>query len=60
MTSHEEWFSEMRTPDRPEYVETGDNTSHIIRHICNVPLDKANNNYIKNVLHVPTIKKKCS
>ena len=35
----------------------GDNTTHTIRHIDNVPLSKGNNNYIKNVLHVLTIMK---
>ena len=55
MTSHEEWFSDLRTPDRPGYMETGDDTTHTIRHICNVPLGKGNNNEIKNVLHIPII-----
>ena len=46
MTSHQEWFHELREPERPGYVETGDDTTHPIQQI-----------YIKNVLHVPTIKK---
>ena len=58
MTSHQEWFRELREPDRPGYVETGDNTTHPIRHIGNVPFGKkGNQTFIKNVLHVPTITK---
>ena len=56
--SHEEWFRELREPDRPGYVETGDDTTHPIRHIGNVPFGKeGEQTYIKNVLHVPTITK---
>ena len=32
-----------------------DDTTHPIRHIDNVHLSKSNNNYIKNVLYIPTI-----
>ena len=56
MTSHQEWFRDLRTPDRPDYIETRDDTPHPIRHIGNVPFGKENNQTcIKNVLHVPTI-----
>ena len=33
MTSHGEWFHDLWTPDHPSYVETGDDTTHPIRHI---------------------------
>ena len=32
MTFHKEWFREVREPERPGYVETGDDTTHPIRH----------------------------
>ena len=58
MTSHKEWFCELREPERPGYVETGEDTMHLIQHIGNVPFsEKGNQTYIKNVLHVPTITK---
>ena len=58
MTSHEEWFRDLRTPDRPGFIETGDDTTHPIRHIGNVPFGKeGEQTCIKNVLHVPTITK---
>ena len=58
MTSHEDWFQELRKPDRPGYVETGDDTTHSIRHIGNVPFgNNGKQTYLKNVLHVPTITK---
>ena len=58
MTSHQEGFRELREPERLGYVETGDDTTHPIRHIGNVPSDEeGKQTYIKNVLHVPTITK---
>ena len=58
MTSHKEWFLELREPKRLSYVETGDDTTHPIRHIDNVPFgEKGKQTYIKNVMHVPTITK---
>ena len=33
MISHQEWFHDLRTPDRPYYIEMGDDTPHPIRHI---------------------------
>ena len=58
MTSHQEWFRDLRTPDRPGYIETGDDTPHPIQHIGDVPFGKdGEKTYIKDVLHVPTITK---
>ena len=58
MMSHQEWFRDLRTPDRPDYIETGDDTPHPIRHIGDVPSGKeGEKTCIKNVLHVPTITK---
>ena len=58
MMSHQDWFRDLRTPDRPDYIEMGDDTTHSIRHIHNVPLGKdAQKTCIKNVLYVPTITK---
>ena len=60
MTSHQEWFHALRTPDRPEttlrIIDTGDDTPHAIRHIGDVPFGKeGEKTCIKNVLHVATI-----
>ena len=58
MTSHKEWFRELRELERPGYVETGDDTTHPIRLIGNVPFGKKGmQTCINNVLHVPTITK---
>mgnify|MGYP006973871167 CR=1 FL=1 len=58
ITSHKEWFRELRESEQPGYVEIGDDTTHLIRHIGNVPFgEKGKQTYIKNVLHVPTITK---
>ena len=38
MTSHAEWFNALRSPKKPRYVETGDDTAHPIKHVGNVPL----------------------
>ena len=58
MTSHQQWFHDLRMPDQPGYIETGDGTRHLVRHIGNVPFGKdGEQNCIKNVLHVPTITK---
>ena len=37
MTSHGEWFHDLWTPDQPGYLETGDDTTHPIRHVDNIP-----------------------
>ena len=58
MMSHQEWFHDLRTSDRPDYIETGDDTTHPIQHIGNVPFGKyGEQTCIKNVLRVPTITK---
>ena len=47
------------SPDRPGYVDTRDDTTHLIRQGGNVPFQKEDNKtYIKNVLNVPNITKK--
>ena len=38
MTSHGEWFKEMKKLEKPGYVETGDNTTHPNAHVEDVPL----------------------
>ena len=38
MTSHKEWFSFLEKPEQPRVVETGDDTSHPIVHVGEVPL----------------------
>lgn len=38
MTSHGERFKEMEDPEKPGYVERGDDTTHHIAHIEDVPL----------------------
>ena len=43
MTSHEEWFRDLRELDRPKYVEIRDDTTHLTRHIGNVPFEKDGN-----------------
>ena len=56
MKTHQEWIWELREPERPDYVETGDDTTHPIRHINNVLFGKeVKQTYIKNFLYVPTI-----
>ena len=56
--SHQEWFRYLREPDRPDYVEIGDDTTHPIWHVGNVPFGKeGEQTSIKNVLHVSTIMK---
>ena len=59
MTYHHNWFSEMKEPSKPGYVETGDNTIHPIEHVGDVPLtlEDGKEKYMSNVLHVPTITK---
>ena len=58
MTSHGEWFRDLRMSDQLGYVETEDNPTHPIRHVGNFSLEKeGNKTCIKNVLHVPTIMK---
>ena len=45
-------------PNQPSYIEMGDDTTHPIRHIDNVPFGKEDkNNCIENVFDVVTITK---
>ena len=59
MTCHQTWFSQMKEPSKPGYVETGDDTMHPIAHVGNVPLSMhdGKKKYMANVLHVLTITK---
>ena len=58
MMSHEDWFRELHEPKRPRYVEIGDDRTHPIQHIGNIPFgNNGNQTYLHNVLHVPTITK---
>ena len=58
MMSHKEWFHELRELERHGYGETGEDTTHSIRHISNVLFgEEGKQTYIKTVLHVPTITK---
>ena len=59
MTSHGEWFKSMHDPEKPGFVETGDDTKHSIAHIGDVPLNVNDGKvkYLANVLHVPKITK---
>ena len=51
-------ISDMCMPDRPGYVKIGDDTTHTIQHVGNVPFGKeGQNTCIKTVLHVSTITK---
>ena len=42
MTSHGEWFSDVRNQKKPSYVETGDDTAHPISQVGKVPLAMQN------------------
>lgn len=55
MTSHGEWFSDMHDPEKPRFVEIGDDTAHPIAHVGNVPLSMQDGKVkcLANVLHVP-------
>jgi hypothetical protein len=59
MTYHGEWFRDVKDLDKPGYVETGDDTTHPIAHIGNVPLTMQNGKikYLFDLLHVPNITK---
>ena len=54
-----EWFRDVKNLDRLGYVETGDDTSHPIAHVRNVPLSMQDGKmkYLVDVLHVPNITK---
>ncbi len=59
MTSHGEWLKDTKDLKTPGFVETGDDTTHPITQIGKVPLSMQDGQtkYLKDVLHVPTIKK---
>ena len=59
MTSHGEWFKEMKKPKKPGYVETGDDTTHPISHVGDLPLSMQDGKVkcLTNVLHVQEITK---
>jgi hypothetical protein len=60
MTNHGKWFRDIKELKTPRFVETSDDTTHPITQIGNVPLSMQDGQtkYLKDVLHVPTIKKK--
>jgi hypothetical protein len=60
MTNHGEWFRDTRDLKTPGFLEIGDDTTHPIIKIGKVPLSMQDERtkYLKNVLHVPTIRKK--
>jgi hypothetical protein len=57
MTSHGEWFRDIKDLKTPEFVEIGDDTTHPITQIGKVPLSMQDGQtkYLRDVLHVPTI-----
>jgi hypothetical protein len=59
MTSHGEWFKDIRDLKTLGFVETGDDITHPITQIGNVPLSMQNGQtkYLKDVFHVLTITK---
>jgi hypothetical protein len=60
MTSHGEWFRDIKYLKTPRFVETGNDTTHPITQIGKVPLSMQDGQtkYLKNAFHVPTITKK--
>ena len=60
MTSHGKWSKEMKQPVKPSYVEIGDDTTHPIAHVGDIPLSMLQDGKVKcltNVFHVPKITK---
>ncbi len=59
ITSHGEWFRDIKDLKTLGFVETSDDTTHPITQIGKVPLSMQNEQikYLKDVLHVPTITK---
>ena len=55
MTRHGKWFKDMKQPAKPGYVKTGDDTTHPIAHVGDVPLSMQDSKVkcLTNVLHVP-------
>ncbi len=61
MTSHGEWFKDIKDLKTPGFVEiSNDDTTHPITQIGKVPLSMQDGQtkYLKDVLHVRTITKK--
>jgi hypothetical protein len=60
MTSHGEWFRDIKDLKTPGFVEIGDDITHPITQIGKVPLSMQDGQtkYLKDVLHVLTITKK--
>jgi hypothetical protein len=59
MTGHKNWFESLREPEIPGYIQTGDNTTHQIEHVGDIPLweAKGKTKYMFNVMHVPNLAK---
>jgi hypothetical protein len=59
MTSHGEWFRDIKELKTPGFAKIGDATTHPITKISKVPLSMQDGQtkYLKNVLHVSTITK---
>ena len=61
VSNHNDEFHYLQTLEQLDYVEMGDDTTHSIQHIKDIPFDNNNNNEnwkcIKSVLYVPTITK---
>jgi hypothetical protein len=59
MTSHGEWFRDVKDLKTSGFVEIGDDTTHPITQIGKVPLSMQDGQtkYLKDVLHVSTITK---
>ena len=60
MSCNGKLFEKLQSPNVCGYVQTGDDSKHVIEHIGNVPLQDAygTRNCLSDVLHVPTITKK--
>ena len=58
MSYNKDWFSNLFVPSTLGHVQTGDDTSHSIKHIGDVRFQTTNGtNCLFEVLHVPTITK---
>ncbi len=59
MTYHGEQFRDVKNLKKPSYVETGDDITHPIAHIRNLPLAMQDGKikYLFDVFHVPNITK---
>ena len=58
MMGREEWYSHLQKPEQPGVIETGDDTSHTIEHVSDIPLKHVRQKgKLMNVMHVPTITK---